>query len=68
MTLRNLTPAELRSNVQRAERERKIWFKSYNMENRLSALSIENLIGLWNAAYNKGFVAGLEIPRREEPI
>lgn len=66
MTLRDLTPKQLNENVRRAERERKRYFKSYNLENRINTLSLQDLTSIWNAAFNAGFKAGLTIPRKEE--
>lgn len=55
MNLRNLTLKQLKDSAIAAEAARQKWFHTFNIsdtpENRK----------LWEAAYSKGFVAGLEL-------
>lgn len=61
MTLRDLTPKQIHDNVLRAERERKKWCERY-----LRPIEDADDRSIWNAAFNCGFKAGLEIPRKQD--
>lgn len=61
MTLRDLTVEQLDASVKRCEKERIEFFRTLHPTRKDNDDYTQHV---WNVAYNAGFKAGLEIPRK----